>query len=391
MANTTRITELTLKYALQEISPSELAELNAFLDAEPGRREAFEARITEENTLEGIATFSEAQKAGAVNWAKLWDTDQTSLPPVRKMHRRWVWMAAASVLLLLAAGGYLLNRKTPIPVANTQALPLNDRAPGGNRAVLTLDDGQHIVLDSAATGLLATQTSSRVDKTADGQVTYAANGTSAVLRMNTLSTPAGGQYQLVLSDGTRVWLNNASSLRFPSVFTGAQRDVELTGEAYFEVAKDASRPFTVHKDHLAVRVLGTHFNIRAYNDESVQSTTLLEGSVEITDATHKALLIPGDRAGITPRGPVKIEHGVDTDEVISWKNGYFHFEGEDLPEVMIQLARWYDVSVEYRGNFRPRKFKGKIERNLPLSKVLQGLESTEVHFTIEDKKIIVTP
>ncbi|MBN8856219.1 MAG: hypothetical protein BGO55_08635 [Sphingobacteriales bacterium 50-39] len=395
MEDKTRITELTQKYRGQDISHEELEELNAFLDAKPGRRQAFEERINDDNILESAAIFMEAEKARAANWSALgWDTVLASpQAPVRKISRRWVWVAAASVLLLLAGAGLFLERSktTPPPVAKTPVQPVNDRLPGGNRAVLTLDNGQHIVLDSVGTGFLARQVNSRVEKTADGQVKYAAVGATATIRFNTLTTPAGGQYQVVLSDGTKVWLNNASSLRFPSAFAGAQRDVELTGEAYFEVARDASHPFVVHKENMAIRVLGTHFNVRAYNDESIQSTTLLEGLVEITDGAHKAVLNPGDRAALKSRGPVKVEHGVDVDEVISWKNGYFHFEGDDLPEVMIQLARWYDVSVEYRGNFKPQKFKGKIERNLPLSMVLQGLESPDVHFTIENKKIVVSP
>ncbi len=313
------------------------------------------------------------------------------------------WTAVAAAILLLSGGAWwwLSNdRGTGTRVA------VNDVAPGISGAILTLADGRQIVLDSAGNGFSATDGHAKIVKGSKDQVTYKATdggagpaaagspGTAAArpaeLVYNTLSTPRGRKISVVLADGTKVWLNAASSIKFPTVFTGSQRLVEIRGEAWFEVAANVKQPFVVKKmgSDYTVQVLGTQFNINAYDDEDGIKTTLLEGAVRIKDQVLK----PGqqavtgkDQSGIT------IIPNVNTAEVISWKNGVFNFDRADIYSVMRQIARWYDVEVEYRGTIT-RHFGGTISQDVNVSQVFKMLELTgAVHFTIEGRKIIVMP
>jgi ferric-dicitrate binding protein FerR (iron transport regulator) len=395
MADANRIGELIFKYLRKDITADELAELEAFTHSSGANLDRFERRISDKSLLEGIALWQEAtlrKQAGMAHFG--WDGEsagQTAVP-LKRLPRIRYWMIAASVLLLLGAGAFLWNRHPQTTVQGSMvALPAQDHAPGGNHATLLLDNGKTLELDSLHNGTLAEQSASTVKKLADGQLAYETTGSTAHISYNTLTTPSGGQYQLTLADGTKVWLNNASSLRYPASFTGSERTVELTGEAYFEVTRDVTHPFIVRENRLQVKVLGTHFNIQAYKEDGTEKTTLLEGTVRIERGDEKALLAPGDQAAFAGGRPLKLLHDVDVDQVISWKNGYFHFESDDLPSVMMQLARWYDVMVEYRGTLEPQHISGKIQRNLPLSKVLKNLESPRRHFTIEGNKIIVSP
>lgn len=202
---------------------------------------------------------------------------------------------------------------------------------------------------------------------------------------NTMRTPRGGEYRLQLPDGSKVWLNAASSITYPNIFTGDTRSVEITGEAYFEVAKDAARPFKVQAGNMKVEVLGTHFNINAYPGEPVIKTTLLEGAVRIQDAVLK----PGQQASLAATGQFRVEDDVETEEVMAWKNGFFQFNDADMPTVMRQLENWYDITVAYEGRVPKRSFGGAIQRSLPLSKVLDILEENNVRFKIEGRNITV--
>lgn len=308
------------------------------------------------------------------------------------------WMAAAAVIIGLLVGSYFLFlRKSEKPeIAKTSVPKQTDLAPGGNKAILTLADGSTVVLDSAGNGALAVQGNTQIIK---GNGTLAYNekqqvGIAQNTLYNSVSTPKGGQYQLTLADGSKVWLNAASSIRFPTAFTGKDRIVEITGEAYFEVAHDASKPFIVSVNDMQVEVLGTHFNINSYADEGSMKTTLLQGKVRVTRNGNIAILKPGEQAIVIPsksEGPLTIDHSPDLDEVMAWKNGLFHFNGASLQEVMRQIVRWYDVDVVYQGNIPERKFGGEISRNSNLSQVLKILEESKVHFSIEDKKLIVKP
>jgi ferric-dicitrate binding protein FerR (iron transport regulator) len=299
------------------------------------------------------------------------------------------WPAIAAALLMLVSGAYLFINRRPHPEPKVAAQISHDIPPGGNKAILTLANGQRLILDSAVRGELAKQGGSQVVKTADGKLAYRRGEADAQLVYNTLTTPRGGQYQLTLADGTRVWLNAQSSITYPTAFTGAERVVSITGEVYVEVAQDAARPFHVKVNQLVITVLGTHFNINDYNDEPSVNTTLLEGLVRIDEGDHHQMILPGQNARVDKDGQTKIIAGLDTSEVMAWKNGYFQFNHADLPGVMRQIARWYDVTVEYKGPVPDMKFTGRISRNSNASDILKILEESEVHFTVEGKKIIV--
>ncbi|HEU4606521.1 MAG TPA: FecR domain-containing protein [Chitinophagaceae bacterium] len=305
-----------------------------------------------------------------------------------------MWWAAAVVVLVAAGGYFLLNQhpRNDFAKAKPQSVPLqNDIAPGGDKAVLTLADGSRVVLDSAANGALTRQGNVTVIKL-NGQLAYNKGGASQTeVLYNTISTPRGGQYQLVLADGSKVWLNAASSLRFPTAFTGKERRVELKGEGYFEVAHDETRPFHVDVNDMDVQVLGTHFNINSYSDEDAVRTTLLEGAVKVSRGGKEQLLRPGQQAVIAEgSSEIALEKNQDMDRVISWKNGLFDFENDPLPVVMRQLSRWYDVEVKYMSAIPGGHYTGAIRRQANLSEVLKMLElAGGVHFVIEGREIAV--
>ncbi len=304
------------------------------------------------------------------------------------------WIAAAAVLLVIATGYYWwsgYDRKAIVPAG---AEYKSDVQPGGDKAVLTLANGQKILLDSAANGKLAEQGMVKVIKPASGQLLY--EGADDKVSYNTLSTPRGGQYRLRLPDGTDVWLNAASSITYPTAFTGGERTVNITGEAYFEVAKDAARPFHVKVNTMEVEVLGTHFNINSYSDEGMIKTTLLEGSVRINKGTsadgsfQSVVLKPGQQAQAA--AGLKVIDRADIEQAVAWKNGMFLFKDQDIESIMKQVSRWYDVEISY--DKRPVKelFNGAVPRNVPVSKVFHLLGLTEqVHFKIDGKKVLVLP
>jgi transmembrane sensor len=324
-----------------------------------------------------------------------------------KPRLKWHIPAAVTILLLFSIGGYFFffpKKTISKEIVKNEAIkttPNNDVKPGGNRAILTLADGTNIVLDSASNGILSQQGNTKILKLDNGLLAYSINGKqlteSDEAFYNTISTPRGGQYKITLADGTMVWLNAASSIRFPVLFTGAQRKVEITGEVYFEVAKNKSMPFKVKATTSEIEVLGTHFNVNAYDDEASVKTTLLEGSVKVSTTSFVSntqitkFLYPGQQANNSKDGKIKIINNVDIEETMAWKNGRFHFKSTDLKSILRQIARWYDVDVEYKGNV-DLHFTGQLTRNENVSKVFEKLALTnEVHFKIEGRRIIVSP
>ena len=323
------------------------------------------------------------------------------VPDTKTQGIHWWRLIIAASVLVVTAGITLWSLKQHKDTTNIVASTpvINDVQPGGNKATLTLSDGRTINLDSSANGVLANQGNTFVAKS-EGLLAYnkAASEAPTSATYNLLTTPRAGQFTLILPDGTKVWLNNASSLRYPVWFTGATREVELTGEAYFEVAKDAAHPFRVHihdspagSDGGSIDVLGTSFNIMAYSDENAERATLVDGSIRYSHGSNSALLKPAEQSVLDARGDLKTLHQVNIDEITAWKNGYFHFDHASLETTMRQLARWYDVTVDYQGTIQPQEFMGKIQRDMPISTVLKGLEGEHVHFKLEGKKIIVTP
>ena len=316
--------------------------------------------------------------------------------PQKNISRLTYTFSTAAILLVIIGSVYIfsLNNKTK-PVINTITRTLKqDVLPGGNKAFLTLSNGTNILLDSATNGLLAQQGNMNVIKLSSGQLVYktdADNNAAPEVSYNTMRTPRGGQYQLTLPDSTQVWLNSASSIHFPTSFSGIDRTVEITGEVYFEVAKNAAKPFTVNVNGMDVKVIGTHFNINAYNDDDVIKTTLLEGSVLVTKGKATLLLQPGNQSQLNNYGEIKLQKNADIEEAIAWKKGYFFFKNSSLQNVMRQLSRWYDVEVDYEGVIPERNFGGELSRSLNISQILQVLDKSKVHFKIEGKKIIVKP
>jgi len=308
--------------------------------------------------------------------------------------RPWMRMVAAAVVILFISGvSYWIiakENKHKITAAAIPTVKSPEILPGGNHAVLTMADGSTIVLDKVQNGKIR-HGSATINKQ-NGLLVYDGSAplkAGVPVTYNTLSTPRGGQYQLVLPDGSKVWLNASSSLHFPTAFTGKNREVELTGEAYFEVAKNKEKPFHVKVNNMQVEVLGTHFNINAYEDENAIRTSLLEGSVKITKGATSDLLKPGQQ-GVTKKSDNSIEiKNADMNEVIAWKNGLFQFDGANITTIMSEIGRWYNVDIVYAGKVSVRSFEGKISRDAQLSDVLKILELSNVKFNVEGKKIIV--
>jgi transmembrane sensor len=314
------------------------------------------------------------------------------------------WMVAASLLLLagLGIGIRILKERIRVPNATSSEIespPVQPLMPGSDRAWLRLADGSVLYLDSTASGSLARQAGMRLEKMADGGIVYVSDASIPVpggaLTYNEISTPKGGQYRVVLSDGTQVWLNAATSIRFPVTFPEGERRVTLRGEAYFEVARDAARPFRVEASGSLVEVMGTHFNVNAYEDESAVRTTLLEGRVGVRSmrkgtADRMNVLAEGQQASVTGDGTVRVTSEADTEEAVAWKNGRFQFNSSDLRSIMRQIARWYDAEVVFEGD-PDLHFTGQITRKDEVAKVLKMLEMTgEVRFRIEGRRIHVS-
>lgn len=317
--------------------------------------------------------------------------EQTEDQPVSRRPLLVQITAVIVVALLLFEGMYIYYK----PVKPHQIAHVDNKkttiAPGGNKAILTLQDGSTIVLNDAENGTLATQGNTRVIKLANGQIAYnEASGPADKVLYNTMTTPRGGEYKLTLPDGTNVWLNSASSINYPTAFVGKERKVSITGEAYFEVAKDKSKPFYVVAGNQSIEVLGTHFNVMAYSDEESIKTTLLEGSVKISEHNNTSILKPGDQAVVASKGGITVKPA-NIDEAMAWKNGYFKFSRVDIKHIMRQISRWYDVEVAYEGDLPDDEFVGKIGRGENISQILHVLELEHVHFKIEGKKIIVLP
>ena len=332
---------------------------------------------------------------------------QASPPPGKNVLRSLtrsirVRYAAAALFFLLSAMTYLLVRKTtptPVPVIRQNMQPI---VAGTNKAILTLSDGRQVNLDAASNGEIATQSNAVVKKMAGGVIVYEAETGPSTLKtgipeFNTISTPKGGQYQVVLPDGSKVWLNAVSSLKYPARFDAEQRLVELTGEGYFEIAKGgANQPFIVVSNHQRIEVLGTMFNVNAYTEEACVRTTLVKGAVKVSAMNDNygehvippGTLRPGQQSELFSDG-LKIAEA-NTEAALAWKNGIFQFENEDIQVVMRKIARWYDVEVAYHGNMKGKVFSGVISKYKSVQEVLQMLQLTEtVSFTIKDRKIEV--
>lgn len=375
--NNLKTTDLLRKYLAGKASPEEVARIDKWytsFDETAAGTDANDALAIKEQLYQRIL-------AGLNEEAR-----------VIPFYKRPVFRAAAAAaLVLIATAAFLLLNRNRDDQSLVKTEPGRQLVPGGNKAILTLADGSTIVLDSAANGSLAQQGNMMVLKLDNGQLAYRPDNKNAgAVLYNTITTPRGGQYQVVLADGSKVWLNAASSLRFPASFTGRERTVELTGEGYFEIAKNSSMPFKVNMAGKGeVEVLGTHFNINAYDDEGHSRITLLEGSVKVSRGAAASILKPGQQAQVSDK--IKVVNNANLEEVIAWKHGKFFFNKTDVQATMRQLARWYDADVTYQGKVEGF-FNGTISRSEGIANVLKMLQLTdEVHFSIEGKTIIVKP
>lgn len=358
----------------------------------------------DEVTIESIRLQTEQQVNNRIKQRLSLTIDTSTFTEKSQKNRKIFRLAAAAaVIAILGFGTYFIafkntaQQKVIVLKAAPAAQQPQDLVPGGNKAVLTLANGATIILDSAANGLLTQQGNMQVKKLSNGLLAYVINGKEITENdeafYNTISTPRGGQYQVTLSDGSKVWLNAASSIRFPVMFTGNERKVQVTGEVYMEIAKNAAKPFKVITNNCTVEVLGTHFNINAYDDEAAVKTTLLEGRVKVYSKQDKAearTISPGQQVTINSAGRLAVKNNADIEEAVAWKNGLFYFSGADIKTILRQISRWYDADVEFRGT-GGLQFTGQLTRNENVSKVFEKLALTgEVSFTIEGKKIIVT-
>lgn len=304
---------------------------------------------------------------------------------------RYSLAACALIVIVFVSKYFLTERNAP---ANQVAVEtaVHDVAPGSDKAILTLADGRKLLLNASATGKLADQGGAAINKTAEGMLVYEtelmAAGTKAV--NNTVTVPRGGKWALTLSDGTKVWLNSASSITYPTTFDGPDRHVSITGEAYFEVAHNAKKPFKVSFNDQLVEVLGTHFNINAYDDEPSNQTTLIQGSVSISKGKNTVILKPGEQASVT-KNVIEVVKDADIERTLAWREGLFLFDRTELQNAMREISRWYDIDVVYQGDVKNDVFNGRISRHNKLSQILKVLELGDVHFRVDGKKVIVLP
>lgn len=405
------IIQLFIKYLNNQCAEDELKEVFKLIE-EGNFKNEWEFVLTEDaaalvnSSLRSEMSDQEVEELHGRILKTLADEDlQPVIIPIKK--RYWQRIAAAAVVLITLSIGALYYYGQH----DSSTDLVSDIAPGGNKAILTLADGQKIVLTDAKNGELAAQAGVVVTKLADGQIVYTVQpGKVGVTRMNSIETPKGGQYQIVLPDGTKVLLNAASVLTYPASFVNAKsRRVQLKGEAYFEVAKvmlkkrggmskeqglrskeqGVRMPFIVVTDKQKIEVLGTHFNVNSYADEPFSKTTLVEGSVLVNASGGSELLTPGNQA-IVGNGKLTVAEA-NVEEVLAWKNGYFMFDSEDIGSVMRKISRWYNVDVVFEGDVSKDRFGGTVSRFSNVSKVLRKLELTnKVHFRMEERRIIVT-
>jgi hypothetical protein len=405
MSNESRYRFLLEKDLKEECTSSELKELFVLL------REHGSDRIVLNNMQEDFKQAFKTEQDSIPEeisdriWAKLkTEIEPVRVVPVRSPFKKWLQVAAAVIVVTISAylyKHYNSNEASLEPVVN-KTRPVNtDITPGGNKALLTLADGKQIVLENAKSGLLAQEENTTIKKEDGDILVYNSQGTEMVQSpFNTISVPRGGHYRVVLPDGSKVWLNASSSLRFPTAFAGAERTVELRGEAYFEVEKNERMPFIVTvtnerkyegdaSNNMRIQVLGTHFNVMAYEDEPNAVTTLLEGSVRVSNNVNNVLLKPGQQALSNNANKLRVSAG-DTEGAVAWKNGYFKFSNENIRSIMNKISRWYNVDIEYKGKVPEKNLWGTVSRFEDVSEVLKTLELTgSIHFKLEGKRLIV--
>ncbi|MDR6783129.1 transmembrane sensor [Pedobacter africanus] len=396
MKNTEQLHILFQKYLDQSCSPDEMKQLLDYLSASEKHDELLEALISPVLEDQYEAPMDAESKrlldAGFQQILAKRAAPQKRQAVLRQFYFRWAAAAAIFFIAVCTAVFYFY----PQPVNETQATTSYVKfKPQTDKARLTLADGTVINLEQVAKGKINNKNGVVVTKTADGKLVYEAKAEqkNAAIAFNTLVTPRGGQYKIILPDGSAIWLNAASSLRFPTRFSGKERRVELNGEGYFEIAKNAAQPFIVTARGQEVTVLGTHFNVNAYAESNIIKTTLLEGAVKVSKDQTGYLLVPGEEAALnTSDNTISVAKNVDVNAAVAWKDGMFRFEATDIREVMHEVARWYDVDVRYKGDFTDVVLTGWFSRGDDVKKTLKLLKGTEqVDFVINGKTVTVIP
>lgn len=321
--------------------------------------------------------------------------------PVKNVHKinYRKWIAAASVMIALMVGYFGHQRNGDVITGSADVVKIKEPTasvdPGRNRALLTLADGSVIGLDTSARGKIATQGGVKIIKGEEGEILYYSDPqTTPEAGFNSITTPKGGKYCVVLSDGTKVWLNSASSIRFPAGFENGVRDVVLTGEAYFEVTKSCGKPFHVRAGNISVEVLGTKFNINAYREEGRISTTLVQGKIRVTKpadggSSQGLLLKPGKQANLADNGILTVDQSPHIDEVLAWKNGVFNFVNTPVPEILREIARWYDLEIVYEGEIPDKRLTGTFSRNVGLDQLTEMLRYAGINMSIDKKRLLI--
>lgn len=399
--NTDKLHELLRQYFDNTISPSDYIELLEYLRSTD--QDIVEQVIDEEMLhLDSGATFSKSQSQSVLNRIKsdprFTKTEVVSPEErsniIRFYQRAW-FRVAATILVFFSAGLFIVKRyelrnHANNVVAKRSSAPI---VPGSQKATLTMANGKVIVLSNAANGLLANTGGSKVVKQGQGRILYTAGNkkvTANEIGYNTLTTPRGGEYQVILPDGSKVWLNAASSITYPTQFTGSDRRVKLTGEAYFEITKNKEKPFYVMMNDAQVRVFGTHFNISAYSDDDIYTTTLLEGSVQVSKNNSVSMLKPGQQAVINHNSDAITVSDANIDDAMAWKNGLFIFNDDNITGIMKKVSRWYDVDVYYAADLNEQKFGGSYHRSKNINELLQYLEMIgKIHFKVQERRITV--
>lgn len=383
-----RIAYLILGYLRKTLSEAEHDDLDAWVEASDENMLLFEELTDEKNIEANLAWMENLQSENVLERTK--KQLQFSPPAKNKKRRPWPFIAAAAILIAVVAI-YLIRPNNTNHNTDRTEVAGNDVLPGGNKATLTLSNGIVIDLGQRNNGIIQNETGTRIEKKEEGMLMYQKTTNAKQTAYNTIAIPRGGQYALTLSDGTKVWLNALSSLKFPEQFIDSMRVVELSGEGFFHVAKDKQHPFIVKmNDNEEVKVVGTQFNISSYKDEETKKITLVEGSVQVNSNSDRLLLYPGQQAK-SKNGNLLLEKNADIEAAIGWKSGEFVFRDADIYSIMRQAERWYDVNVIYRTT-TSEHFNLSISRNEPLSKILHLMELTgKIHFKIENKSVYVLP